>query len=376
VRPWRLAAALLLLAAPAEAHVVLQRATLRQLLQTAERAAVVRFESPLRIWSAPDGSDRQDYFSVRVLEPLPVPGEPAPDTSARLDVFPHAEGMPDWQQGDVALLFLQRTDAHPELAALAPRFPWFTLQEPGQEWRLEGEAGAAVHAAALAWLELEATPREEAPARLRALLLDGLRSPSPELRADAFAELVRALPSDALFPDAEAVAPFARAGRPGGGLPFPLRLAVLRLLDGRHGFDGRAALRAVTAETLPPEARLQLVQVAGAAHDPGLGVWLAGQLQAAPDPRVRRAAAYALGRPEHDAAVPALLGAAWGADPAVARAAVSALAGIGSSGARAALARLAEAGAEGPGGGAPGSPHAAVARLARAALRRPAAPPR
>ncbi|HVH07463.1 MAG TPA: hypothetical protein VNE71_15840, partial [Myxococcota bacterium] len=88
----------------ARAHVLFERATLRQWSAEAAAIAVVRFTSDVQMWRAEDGSDRQEFFRVEVLETLhgALPRGP-------LEFFPHAEGFPAFHAGDRALLFLART---------------------------------------------------------------------------------------------------------------------------------------------------------------------------------------------------------------------------------------------------------------------------
>ncbi len=346
----RAAAAALALAAvwlpftivPARAHVVVQRPGLRHLLQTSAAAVVVEVVSPLRMWEAPDGADRQEFFTVRALET--IAGTPPP---ARFDVFPHGEGMPAWKQGDTALLFVERTASRPEFASLAARFPYFTVQESGQEWRLGGADGAAVLTAARSYHALSGKSATEAAPALRRLLLQGLRSGAPPLREDAMAELVRAqsVPGffATFFPLPADLAPFTALIERKAGLPLTTRVALARILGGVHGFDAPGAVRTMTEEPLPAEEKLQLVRIAGAAPDAGISAWLAGLL-ASPEPLLRREAAYALGHPWHAQQAGALARTLQDPDPGVARAAIRALGSIETPEATAMLQRVANSG--------------------------------
>lgn len=363
----RAAAAALALAAtwlpftigPARAHVVVQRPGLRHLLQTSAAAVVVEIASPLRMWEAPDGSDRQEFFTVRALET--IAGAPPP---SRFDVFPHGEGMPAWKQGDTALLFVERTASRPELAGLAARFPYFTVQEGGQEWKLGGAEGASVLAAARSYHTLASKPAAEAAAALRRLLLQGLRSGAPPLREDAMAELVRAQSVPGFFmtffPGPADLAPFTALIEREAGLPLTTRVALARILGGVHGFDGPLAIRAMTEEPLSAEEKLQLVRIAGAEPDTEISAWLAGLL-ASPEPLLRREAAYALGRPWHAQQAGALARTLQDPDPGVARAAIRALGSIETPEATAMLQRVAN-------GNESFQKHLAEAELRRIAL--------
>lgn len=339
-------------ASSAGAHVVVQRAGLRQLLQSSDAAVVVEFVSPLRIWSASDGSDRQEYFTVRTLET--IAGVPTP---VRFDVFPHAEGMPGWREGERALLFLERTEKRPEFAGLASRFPYFTIQEAGQEWALDGESGACVRDAAREYRRLLDAKGPEATAALRRLVAGNLRSGVSPLRADAVAELARAAKAPGFFETPADVAPFAAQVSVATNLPVTTRVALARLLDGAPGFDSRAALRGLAQSPLEPGERLELIRALGALDDPALSAWIATSLSS-PDPALRREAAYALAWPWHAAQVAALARHLDDPDPGVARAVLRAIGALGTAQAASILER--EAARD-------GSP---LAPLAKAELRR------
>ncbi len=348
-------AALLLPAPLAGAHVVLQRPGLRQLLQQSEVAVVVEFVSPLRMWEAPDGSDRQEYYSVRAVEAIAGDAPRAP-----FDVFPHAEGVPLYREGDIALLFLERTSRRPEFASLAGRFPFFTIQERGQEWKLMDRDAMAVRAAARAYQDLRSNRTADSRAALRTLLLRNLRSEVPALRADAVAELLRARSIPDFFPGPEALAPFTRLVGRESKLPLTTRVALARTLDGVQGFDADGAVRAMTTETLEREERLALLRVAGNVRDPAVSLWLGRRLGSA-DATERREAAYALAHPRHAARWQALSVALADPDPSVARAALRALGALGSPEAESVLRRVA------------GQEPSVLQRLAAAELRRAAA---
>jgi len=274
-------------ASGARAHVLFERATLRQWLLGADLAAVVEFETDASLWQAPDGSDRQDWFRVRVIETLRG-SAPGPT----LDFSPHAEGFPAFRAGDRALLFLSRSAQRPEFSAIAARFPWVSFQGAGQEWRLAGADGEAILAIARRWAAL-ATARTGVTTELRAVLLAELASGVARLRGDALAELValRAVPG---FLDAPTTAAFA-AWADAPGLPSSQRLALAKLLEGAPGFDAGARLRALTEEPLDGPVLLQLIRVAGASEDPRLRPWLVAH-SADPRPAVRREAQLALDR--------------------------------------------------------------------------------
>jgi hypothetical protein len=283
------AVALLLLASGrADGHVLFDRTTLRQWTAEADAAVVAEFESDVQMWRAPDGSDRQEFFRVRVVEVLH--GAIAPGT---LDYFPHAEGFPRFRAGDRALLFLERTSERAEFAPLAPRFAWFSTQGAGQEWKLaRGPEGAMVKEIA----QRLAAHRRDRPAdprgALRELVMAELASGVPRLRGDAIAELVRAREWPG-FLDADST-PALAAWIDADALSATERLALVRVLDGAPGFDADAKLRAMTRESLNGAELVQLVRAAGTRDDPVLRAWLATLLED-PRPEARREARAARG---------------------------------------------------------------------------------
>jgi len=290
---WALAATL----APglAGAHVVFDRPTLRRQAGEATVVAIVAFESPLSVWSAPDGSDHQEYFSVRLLETLKGAAPPA-----RFDFFPHAEGEPGFGQGDRAIVFLEPTASRAEFVSLAARFPYFSTQQPGQEWKLAPQGRSEVVELAAAYAALPRQPDAEALRTLRALLLRGLRANDPRLRDDALAELVRARTTPGLLATPERAAPFVRLVGP-GRLEAPQRIALALLLEGAPGFDADRALRALAKEPLSPADRTTLLRVAAGRRDPALRAYVEACATDA-DPTLRREAQAALAR--GDAAPP------------------------------------------------------------------------
>jgi HEAT repeats len=344
-----LAAAGLALAPPLEAHVVYERVTLRQYLQESSLAVVAKIEGAGRLWTAPDGSDRREVFRARVREVLAGPQPPA-----AIEFFSHAEGLPGFRDGDRVLLFLERTEKRPEFTALAARFPYFTVQGPGAEWRLEGAAGEAVLAHARALVAVAQGAPDTVVPRLRALVLSALASPSAALRADARAELVVQGDTPGFLCDPAEFA--ALAGDP--GWPLHERVALVRLLEARPGFDAASTwgLLREAAQTTPD--RIALVRAGATSSDSAQVAWTAALL-VDPDPRVRREAALALGRGRRVERVPELARACADPDERVARAAIEALAAVGGFGARQALAAVES--------GESGAPRG---RWAAAALRR------
>ena len=315
--------------APACAHIVYARETLAQFVAQSELAVIAKFESGPKHWAAADGSDREDYYEIAVVETL----KGAPPGTKRLDFFPHAEGFPRYAAGDRAIVFLDRTGGRPEFAGTAARFGWFSVQGPGQEWVLAAAEATPILALARGYASLAKEPPDAALAKRRALLAGALGSGVPRLESDALIELVRA--GGGLVDDAAGVAPFAALAR-SPDLRAPVRLPLVRLLDGHGGFEAEPVLLAMTREAQTPGERALLVQVAGSLRDERFTAWLASLVRG-PDPALRLAAVRALGQPWHASAAPALAPVATSADAALARAALQALAAIGTPDARSAL---------------------------------------
>jgi hypothetical protein len=336
-------AAALLAGAPARSHVLVGRPGLRELVAAADAVALVELRSPLRLWRAEDGSDRRHHYRARALQVLK--GETPPGD---FDFFLHAEGLPDWEEGERALVFLERSEGRGESGAVAARFQFFSAQAPGQEWRIAPGDGPVLEAAQ-AWVALgagtapaaEALPGAAAPEprsdALRELVLRELRSPEARLREDGFRALVRLAGAPGFLGAPGAVASFAALADE-ASRPLAERVALTLLLAEQPGFGAADRLLALTAGAALRSTREQalLIRSAAAIDDRRLAEWAAGQLAAA-DPALRREAASALLRPWHAAQVPALARAASDPEPGVARAALRSLAEIGGAGAEAAL---------------------------------------
>lgn len=320
-------------AAAARAHVVYTPTTLSTWVNEADLIAVVEIVQPLRVWRAPDGSDLQEYISVRVVDVL---RGSAP--ANRFDYLPHSEGEPRYRAGDRALLFLEKTAPRAEYAKLHEFFPYFSRQGAGSEWKLASLEDPAIEMAR-AWDLLRG--RDDVDAT-RALLLRELTLAEPRLRTDAILELVRFRARPDAWPDAVAVRPFAAlADDP--SFDVASRVALLRVLDGAPGVDTAASLLALTAAPLRERDRKVVVSAASLSRDPRLSAWLAAQLDSR-QPRRRRQAATALAHPWHAAHVAKLVEVALeDGDESVARSATQALAAIGDAPARAGLQEVAEA---------------------------------
>ncbi len=306
-----------LLAGAARAHVVYDRATLRQYVQHSAAAFVAEFVSGPLVWVAPDAGDRQEYFRVRSLEMLR--GATPPEL---FEFFPHAEGFPSFQAGDRALVFLERTETRPEFGPLAGRFPWFSVQESGEEWKLAGADGEATLSLARSYADLAGADDAALLPGLRALLAGALGSPFPTLRAEARAELIALRATAGFFGSRDDVAPFA-AIVTSPATPLTERISLARLLEGAPGFDAPAAFQSFVAEPRSRDDVLTLVRVYATSSDPAVAAWILARLEA-PDPGARegdvaRAAIGALGAIGDPAAREALRAVRDASDPRRAR---------------------------------------------------------
>ncbi len=349
---WTCVVALPLFVGAALGHVVYQRRTLRQWAQQADLIVVAEILSPLRVWSAADGSDHQEYFSLRVVES--VAGDPP---SAAFDVFPHAEGAPRYAVGDTVMLFLDRTAERAEFAHLARRFPYFTTQGAGHEWKITA-ADDTIPSIARAW-------RAEAGvgnyAAHRDLLIRQLETRHQQLRAEGIADLVLLSSSSAFRSDSEGIARLT-AMLASHRLLIVERIGLIRALDGLAGFSGAEALLDLAAEVNDPADRIAVTRALGSATGEAVTEWLRAQLKAA-DPAVQIATLISLGAPRHASAVPdiAVLATSAESEPRVAHSAIRALGAIGDQRAASVLRGLAVL----DGGSLPGLARAELTALDR-----------
>ncbi len=339
-------AAALALPPAAAAHLLHPGQTLRRLARSADLVVIAELPHGEGQWRAPDG-ERVATFEARVVEVLAG----TPPAEPRFEFFAHALIVPGWQAGDRAILFLHRTRGTPELAPRSVRFPFYSVQLPGREWRISGASDAAIVEATRAYADLAGLPDDQRLPRFRQILVTCLGSSIEPLVTDALSEIAAVGVSEAFLPDAPSVAPFAAIARD-PTRPLVTRLALAKALKDRPGFDFDAALVALTAGEHPPAELRSLLRTAADSQAPALGLWIAGVLDH-DDPLIRREAAYALGRPWHAVRAPALAKALADPDLRVSRAAVRALGAMGSAAARQALERTVS------------GPHPRLARLAR-----------
>ncbi len=297
--------------------------------------AVVEVLSPLRVWSAADGSDHQEYFSVRIDE-LVAGSQKKVVVGNRLDVFAHAEGEPRIRSGERMLLFLEATAEHAELSALATRFPFFTLQGAGDEWKVADDVSDLVEIAR-AWRELAASEKGDCGLVQRQML-----SADPRLRADAITHLPALARRSDVPRDCLAA---LRAMVSGDRLRVVERLALIHALAANSADE----ILALSEEDLSAEDRRALIRASGRLRDPRVARWLVAQV-GADDRESRIAALHALGFPWHDAHVEAVAAASRADDLRTRQAAVRALGGMATPAAAAVLRDLAVSGTGGVGG--------------------------
>jgi len=315
--------ALLLVGALAEsssAHVVYDRRTLRQWTEQARLIVVAEVLSPLRVWTAPDRSDHQEYFSVRVIETLA--GAPP---ATELDVFAHAEGEPRLRVGDTMLLFLDPAAERAEFASLSTRFPYFTTQGAGQEWTIP-PGDPALRSLAAAWHALSA--RGGAYSDRRDLLIRQLASHDRRLRADAMTEFVRMRASPEFAADRVGIERLTAMTK-AADRSIPERIALIKLLDGIEGFSAASALVSLDRPDLSTRDRVTIIRACGYVTDPAATPWLREQLRS-PDIDVQLAVLSAVRTGAHAVLADAVATLTKSPDPRVARAATRALAAIDS----------------------------------------------
>jgi hypothetical protein len=323
----------------ASGHVVYERTSLRQWLQQSSAAAVVRIESGPEVWVSADGRQRRDFFGATRLEALR--GTPTPE---RFDFVPHAEGLPGWNPGDRVLLFLERSNEHRERVGAAPRFEWMSTQNPRSAWAVperdpESEEVVRMARRWARWLDAPETDLAQRAVSLRGLILTELRSPSERLQIDALRELIRAQEQPALFPTADATAPFAQLAAT-RHLDVSHRATLGRLLSERPGFDASSHWKRLLADLDSDEERRAVIRKLADVDDPDVRAWMQSQLES-PNAALRSEAAHALGRLGPERPIAALAKAAADPDDKVARAAIRALGSGPEPEARAALETLA-----------------------------------
>ncbi len=324
------------------AHVVVSRATLRQHLQHADHVVSAEFLEDRRT-ARFGAAGRQDVQRIRIEEVLdsgraPAVSAASPIAGAEIEIFFHAEGAPAYRRGDRALLFLQATAGHREVAAWADALPWVSLQSPGEEWRLEGAAGQLVLGQARDWLAWQARSASDDEG-FGALVATGLRSGVESLEADAVAELLRwSAAHEGRIPAAtvDALAGIVSES----ALDARRRVVVLRAIEPALGTRASDLWSQLLEGRRSADETVELARLLAGIDDPTVGRWLRARL-AASDPGVRRAAWRGFERRARPGNLAELATGSLDPDPVVARAAIRGLGRLESADARRALSRVA-----------------------------------
>ncbi|MEO2167351.1 MAG: HEAT repeat domain-containing protein [bacterium] len=318
----------------ASAHVVYERRTLRQWTEQAQIIVVAEVRSELRVWSATDGSDHQEYFSVRVIELL------VGDPGARdLDVFAHAEGEPRLRVGDTMLLFLDPTGERAEFRSLTARFPYFTTQGAGSEWSFV-RGDSTIPSAARALIALRAGGGTYAARRT--LLIQQLKAGDSRLRANAVSELVRLRLTSEFRADREGREELVKLTR-SKDLSISRRVALIKILEGSENFSAARSLLDLAGSDIDPGERITIIRASGHMRDPAVTAWLEEQIRS-PELEIKLAALTAAGAASHPELLQLVAELAVDPEQRVSRAAVRALAAMDTPAAIVLLQRVAASG--------------------------------
>ena len=321
------AAALLLCAGGARAHVVYGTETLRGLVQQSDLVARVRILNPGTALPL-----EEPVVVAEILEPIKGPAAPAPRP---LRFVQHGHGVPIYQQDQEVALFLQRIERSRELGSLAGTVDWISIQE-GEA--LSGDASLV--AALRAYAALEKLPPAQQPAGMRKLTVKLLASPDPRLASSAVHDVALAESMPIITAeDLPALEKVLWNDKTSIGVRVGLLSELerrklspgppqwVRLLRENHGADQIAVVRALAAH---PSAEVTQELVA---------------LLASPDVLLVSAAAISLGVPGNEKAV-APLGKLLASSEERAR--MSAIRGLGRIGTPSAQTALAKAAASHP----------------------------
>jgi hypothetical protein len=320
------AAALLLGAGGARAHVIYGTETLRGLVQESDLVARVRIVSP--------GSAlplEEPVVVAEILEPIKGPAAPAP-----LRFVQHGHGVPLYQKDQEVALFLQKIGRSRELGSLAGAVDWVSIQE-GDALAGDERLGAALRA----YAALEKLPAAERPAGMREITLKLLASPDPRLASSAVRDL-------ALAPDETPIAtakdlPALEKILWSGATPIGVRIALLSELERRKLVPGPPQWVRLLLES--PGADQIAVARALAAHPSAPVTQALVSLLASPDVLLVSTAAISLGVPGNEPAVEPL-GKLLGSKQDRVR--MAAIRGLGRIATPAAQAQLAKAAANHP----------------------------
>jgi len=339
---WRAAAALaaacVLGAGAARAHVIYGTDTLRGLVAQSDAVVRVRILDP---GSPGAGSAQGEPVVVAEvltwLERAPVPGAAAapagapPAAPEKLRFVQHGHGVPVYEKQQEAVIFLRRIERSRELAGLASEVAWVSLQEGPPL------AGSEAELAALrAYVALEKLPLAQHPAGLREITLKLLASPDPKLASSAVRDV--ALLANAPIVTAEDV-PALEKLLVSQQTPIGVRITLLSELERRQLVSGPPQWVKLLREARGAD-RIAVVR-ALASHPSAAVTHELVALLANPDGLLVSSAAISLGVPGNEKAVEPLAKLLGSSDPRVRNAAIRGLGRIGTPAAEASLAHAA-----------------------------------
>jgi len=321
------AAALLLCAGGARAHVVYGTETLRGLVQQSDLVARVRILNPGTALPL-----EEPVVAAEILELIKGPAAPTPGP---LRFVQHGHGVPLYQSDQEVALFLQRIGRSRELGSLAGSVDWISIQEG------DALAGDVTLVAALrAYAALEKLPPAQRLAGLREVTVKLLASPDPRLASSAVHDV--ALAESVPIITAEDL-PALEKVLWNDKTTIGVRVALLSELERRKLAPGPPSWVNLLRETHGAD-QIAVVRAA-AAHPSAAVTHQLVALLASDDVQLVSAAAISLGVPGNEKAVEPLeklLGSSQE------RVRMSAIRGLGRIGTPSAQARLAQAAASHP----------------------------
>ncbi len=282
----------------ARAHVVYGAPSLRQLTREADVVARVRIVHPRRLLGAGEPPVRRPVVDAVVLESL------CGGRLSRVTFVPHGHGAAEYHAGEEAIVFLQRLERVPELAAtpLAGRVAWASRQETSDKIPLDARTRRA-------WLDavrrcVHAETLDDPVARraaLRDTTLALLAAPEPRIAASALRDLATAGDGAGIGPgDVSQLAGLLDRET----MPMTVRVGLLAELE-RRGLADAPSRWALLLEHARGADRLVAIRAAGAHPSVAVTPALARIAESA-DAEAAAAAAVALGTPGNAAAVPVL----------------------------------------------------------------------
>ncbi len=287
---------------------------------------------------------------LKVLRVLKGTAEPG----AEVRFVQHGHGVPRYERGEAAILFLRDLARSRELRSLRTNgLRWYSDQERDDAWVLTKGQREETLSAVRRYAAIEKAPAAERAAMLREATLNLLGSRNPRLARSVLRDLTLASDSPPLET---------------GDVPRLLRVVdnAATSIDVRVGLLAELHQRGLVTEdahwarllrATRGAERLAAIPAAGAHRGPHVDAEL-DKILAGPDSISASAAAVALGQPGNGAAVGPLSRALRSGDTRVALSAIRGLTGVGSPEAWEAIRNAAEM-----------HPDPAVRRKARAALR-------